>query len=85
MSDYHSKLTEYNHYIEVIGPSKNSCAEQMKMRHYAYEEDHMRNGQLKAGYNIQIGVSNEYIYTSIFQDRSDYQTLIPFLEGYKSL
>lgn len=85
MSDYHSKLTEYNHYIEVIGPSRNSCARTDEDATFMHmKEDHMRNGQLKAGYNIQIGVSNEYIlHVDVFQDRSDYQTLIPFLEGYK--
>src|SRR5690554_1795497 len=85
MSDYHSKLTEYNHYIEVIGPSRNSCARTDEDATFMHmKEDHMRNGQLKAGYNIQIGVSNEYIlHVDVFQDRNDYQTLIPFLEGYK--
>ena len=28
---------------------------------YAYERDHMRNGQLKPGYNVQIAVESEYI------------------------
>jgi len=47
------------------------------------KEDYMRNGQLKAGYNVQIGVSDEYIlHLDIFQDRNDYQTFIPFLKGY---
>jgi hypothetical protein len=49
------------------------------------KEDHMRNGQLKAGYNVQIGVSDEYIlHLDIFQDRNDYQTFIPFLKGYRN-
>ena len=84
MSDYLEKLVTYNHYMDVIGPNRNSCAKTdedatfMRMK-----EDHMRNGQLKAGYNIQIGVSNEFImHLDVYQDRSDYQTLIPFLEGY---
>jgi transposase len=85
MSEYHGKLIEYNHYIEVIGPDRNSCARTDKGATFMHmKEDHMRNGQLKPGYNIQIGVSNEFIlHVDVFQDRSDYQTLIPFLEGYK--
>ena len=44
----------------------------------------MRNGQLKAGYNVQIGVSSEYIvHLDIFQNRSDYKTFIPFIDGFK--
>lgn len=46
------------------------------------KDDHMRNAQLKPGYNIQIGVESEYIVSmDIFQDRSDVRTLIPFLEN----
>ncbi len=78
------KLIEYEKYLAVIGPDRNSCAKTdgdatfMRMK-----EDHMRNGQLKAGYNVQIGVADEYIlHVDIFQDRSDYQTFIPFLKGY---
>ncbi len=45
------------------------------------KEDHMRNSQLKPGYNVQIGVESEYITgVNIFQDRSDIATLIPFLK-----
>ena len=45
------------------------------------KDDHMRNAQLKPGYNIQIGVDSEYIVaTDIFQDRNDVWTLSPFLK-----
>lgn len=45
------------------------------------KEDHMKNGQLKAGYNIQIAVDSEYIVNAgIFSDRTDVNTLIPFLK-----
>lgn len=85
ISEYYIKVKEYNDTIDVIGPDRNSCARTdhdatfMRMK-----EDHMRNGQLKAGYNVQIGVSDEYImHLDIFQERNDYQTFIPFLEGYR--
>lgn len=45
------------------------------------KDDHMRNSQLKPGYNVQIGVSGEYIVgVDISSERSDQLTLIPFLE-----
>lgn len=45
------------------------------------KDDHMRNAQLKPGYNIQIGVDSEYIVaTDVFQDRNDVWTLVPFLK-----
>ncbi len=44
------------------------------------KEDHMRNGQLKPGYNVQFPVNSEYI-TGIeaFSDQNDVETLKPFL------
>ena len=45
------------------------------------KDDHMRNAQLKPGYNVQIGVDSEYIVaTDIFSDRNDVWTMVPFLE-----
>jgi transposase len=46
------------------------------------KEDHMRNSQLKPGYNVQIGVEGEYIVgLGIFSNRNDIGTLIPFLNS----
>ena len=40
------------------------------------KEDHMRNGQLKPGYNVQIAVNSEYITgLEAFPDRTDVRTL----------
>lgn len=48
------------------------------------KEDHMRNGQLKPGYNLQIGVEAEYITgVGVFSDRNDLGTLKPMLENMK--
>lgn len=45
------------------------------------KEDHMRNGQLKPAYNVQIGVESEYIVgIGLFSNPTDTTTLIPFLE-----
>lgn len=46
------------------------------------KEDHMRNAQLKPGYNVQFGVEGEYITgVSVSSERSDQLTLIPFMEN----
>ena len=46
------------------------------------KDDHMRNAQLKPGYNVQFGVEGEYI-TGIYvsSDRNDQLTLLPLLEN----
>ena len=49
------------------------------------KEDHMKNGQLKPAYNIQIGVEAEYITgVGVFADRNDKGTLVPMLEQMKA-
>ena len=49
------------------------------------KDDHMRNAQLKPGYNVQIGVDSEYIVAAdIFQDRNDVWTLVPFLKDMRT-
>ena len=46
------------------------------------KEDHIKNGQLKPGYNIQIGVEGEYIVgIDVSSERSDQLTFIPFLDN----
>lgn len=41
------------------------------------KEDHMRNGQLKPAYNVQISTNNQYIASySIHQSSTDTNTLI---------
>ena len=45
------------------------------------KEDHMMNGQLKPGYNVQIAVENYFIIHSyVSSDRTNYNTLILVLK-----
>lgn len=79
-----NKLKAYNQHLSVIGSDRNSYAKtDIDATFMHLKEDHMRNSQLKPAYNVQIGVSDEYImHLDIFNDRSDYKTFIPFIEGY---
>jgi len=50
------------------------------------KEDHMRNGQLKPGYNVQISTNNQFVVNySLHPNPTDTKTLIPHLEQYKNL
>jgi len=71
----------YEQSLAVMGKDRNSYSKTdpdatfMRMK-----EDHMRNGQLKPAYNIQIAVNSEYITgVEVFRNRTDYGTMIPFL------
>ena len=85
--DFKPRLEKYNKDLEIIGDKRNSYS---KTDHDAtfmhMKEDAMRNGQLKPGYNVQVGSCNGFIVNwSIHQNRSDYGTLIPHYERYKRL
>ncbi len=72
----------YENQLDIMDGVRNSYSKTdydatfMRMK-----EDHMRNSQLKPGYNVQIAVNSEYI-TGIeaFSERSDAHTLRPFLQ-----
>lgn len=81
---YYHKLMEYQNHLDIMSDGRNSYAKTDTDATFMHmKEDHMRNSQLKPGYNIQIGVADEYImHVNISNERSDYKTLIPFLESY---
>ena len=71
----------YEEALKIMGDSRNSYSKTdpdatfMRMK-----EDHMRNGQLKPAYNVQIAVNSEYITgIDVFSNRTDFGTLTPFL------
>jgi hypothetical protein len=50
------------------------------------KEDHMRNGQLKPAYNVQISTENQFItHYGIYQRPGDTATLIPHLESFRKM
>ena len=86
-SDFKPRLEKYNKDLEIIGENRNSYS---KTDHDAtfmhMKEDAMKNGQLKPGYNVQVGTCNEFITAwSIHQNRNDNSTLIPHLERHEKL
>ena len=75
----------YEKSLEIMGEARNSYSKTdpdatfMRMK-----DDHMRNGQLKPAYNVQIAVNSEYITgVDVFSNRTDFGTLVPFLKQLK--
>ncbi len=82
LQSYLERWEKYEGQLKIMGKERNSYAKTdpdatfMRMK-----DDHMGNGQLKPGYNVQIAVNSEYI-TGIeaYSNRTDYGTLEPFLD-----
>jgi hypothetical protein len=81
LEEYIGQQDKYNHY-NLLFNGRNSFSKTDPDATFMHmKEDHMRNSQLKPGYNVQIGVEGEYIVgVDISSERSDSLTLIPFLE-----
>ena len=79
------RLMEYKECFEIMGKDRNSYSKtDLEATFMRMKEDHMLNGQLKPGYNVQIAVENYFIIHSyVSNDRTDYNTLIPVLEKHE--
>lgn len=84
--DYLEKYQRYsNHFINFRGRNSYSKTD-IDATFMRMKDDYMRNGQLKPGYNLQIGVISEYICAyDVFPNPSDSKTLIPFLNKISAL
>lgn len=81
-TEFHERQQKYNKANSIFNGRNSYSKTDSDATFMHMKEDHMRNAQLKPGYNIQIGVESEYITgVDIFSDRSDVTTLIPFLEN----
>lgn len=72
---------KYEEQLKIMGEGRNSYSKtDTEATFMRMKEDHMRNGQLKPAYNVQIAVNSEYITgIDVFSNRTDVGTLIPFL------
>jgi len=85
MEKYLKKMKEYEGKEKICGKRNSYSKTDHDATFMRMKEDHMRNGQLKAGYNVQIGTENQFIIGySIHQKPTDTTTLIPHLEKLKT-
>jgi transposase len=83
--DYIPRLEKYEEQEDTFGDRNSFSKTDKDATFIRMKEDHMRNGQLKPGYNIQIGTENQFIVGySIHQKTTDTNFLIPNLEKLKS-
>jgi len=82
--DYLPRLQKYEDQEEKLKGRNSYSKTDEDATFMRMKEDHMRNGQLKPGYNVQIGTENQFVVGySIHQNRTDTGCLIPHLEQVK--
>ena len=78
---YLARQRKYDDYNRSFGDRNSFSKTDRDATFMRMKEDHMKNGQLKPGYNITLGVDAEYIVGAmISQERSDASTFIPMME-----
>ena len=86
LETYSKQLLKYKTHFKIMGTDRNSYSKtDIEATFMRMKDDHMKNGQLKPAYNVQIAVENYFIIHSyISNDRTDYNTLIPILNKHKT-
>lgn len=59
--DYLPRLNKYQKHLSIAGTRNSFSKTDRDATFMRMKEDPMKNGQLKAGYNVQIGTNNQYI------------------------
>ena len=72
---------KYEEYKKVLGEQNSFSKTDPDATFLQMKEDHMKNGQLKPGYNVQVGTENQFIVGfSVYQRARDAGCFIPHLD-----
>ena len=78
------KMEEYKNHMEIMGERNSYSKTDHDATFMRMKEDHMKNGQLKPGYNVQISTENQFItHYGIFQRPTDTLTYISYQESFR--
>jgi len=84
--DFLPRLKKYEEHERVFGDRNSFSKTDHDATFMRMKEDPMKNGQLKPGYNVQIGTENQFILGySIHQRPTDTTTLIPHMKQLKEI
>ena len=81
LSELLERRKKYAEYSGILGNRNSFSKTDTDATFMRMKDDHMRNAQLKPGYNIQLAVEGEYIIgVDVSSERNDNLALIPLLE-----
>jgi transposase len=79
--DFVLRKQKYQKDLEIFGTRNSYSKTDPDATFMRMKEDYMKNGQLKAGYNVQIATEGQYTLAySLFSNPTDTRTLVPFLD-----
>lgn len=81
INEWRKRQAKYINDIHICGERNSYCKTDKEATFMRMKEDHMLNGQLKPGYNVNVATVSEYIVgTYVSSDRTDTKTTIPFMK-----
>lgn len=81
--DFSVRAEKYECYQELFKGRNSFSKTDTDASFMRMKEDHMMNGQLKPGYNLQIATENQFVlHYDVFPNPTDTRTLLPFLASY---
>ena len=84
-SDYLPRMTRYERELDIFQERRSFSKTDTDATFMRMKEDHMQNGQLKAGYNVQIGTEDQFIVSYTLHRRAgDTACMIDHLVHLKS-
>ncbi|WP_237049325.1 IS1182 family transposase [Lentibacillus amyloliquefaciens] len=88
--DFVVRKQKYKQDMKIFGERNSYSKTDHDATFMRMKDDHMRNGQLKAGYNVQLATEGQYALAyDVFPNPTDTRTFVPFLdhieEGYFEL
>ncbi|MDT2808865.1 transposase, partial [Vagococcus lutrae] len=82
--DFKARKQTYKEHRKKFGTRNSYSKTDVDATFMRMKDDHMRNGQLKPGYNLQIATNTQYVLAyDIFPNPTDFKTLLPFLNTIK--
>lgn len=84
--DYVPRMKKYEEAEEIFAGRNSYSKTDHDATFMHMKEDHMKNGQLKPGYNIQATTTNQYVVDfALYHNPTDFRTLEPFLKQMSTL
>eukprot|EP01040_Poterioochromonas_malhamensis_P026128 gene26128-32782_t len=83
--NYPENIARYERQEAILGERNSYSKTDTEATFMRMKEDHMKNGQLKPGYNVQISTSNQYIVNyTIHPNPTDTTTLTAHLAQHEA-
>ncbi len=85
VSENIDRQIKYQIQLDILGERNSYSKTDHDVTFMRMKDDHMMNGQLKPGYNLQIATNSQFVLAyDIFPNPTDTRTLTPFLNNIKN-